>query len=198
MVQYLGAPTTVSVSGYAVNIYPQAQITLPSHLADTVVDTQLTGKGVRQKWISILKLNIYVAAHYMDNLADLNTAQPMSAMAKSKARIIRLTMLQNATANDIRTDFEESLDVNGVDLESDAMVSIRNQLDFSLNAGDSVTIIGYPSADGMDHFVVEAPKKIIQEQAPGLSVDFWKIWFGIPMDKEMKALQANLLGIHKP
>jgi hypothetical protein len=196
-IQFSGTPTAYSFGGTSISLYPNATVTLPS---GEILEFSLSGKGLRQKWMAIIKVNAYVGIHYLDNPAVLNSQDPIGSLAKTQKRMMILQMLQNVSAEDIRAEFDDALDVNGVNLNSPEIASLREQTTYSLNAGERAYLIGYhvPN-DSFEHLMVYTDKKSITERGSTLVTDVWRTWFGIPVDQEMAALKKSLLaGTGKP
>jgi hypothetical protein len=106
-------------------------------------------------------------------------------------------MLRTMTAQDIRTAFEEALDVNGVDVNSKAVQSVFSKFQGDLYAGDRILLASYPGERSAETLVIELPKSNISEVGNFLGLDFWKIWFGEPVDELMGELKAKLSGAKK-
>jgi hypothetical protein len=153
-----------------------------------------SGKGTRQKFVAVAKVNVYAILHYLDEPSALNSQDPIGSLSGTQTRMLVLQMMQNLSASDIRSGFEDSLDINEVDINSTEMRSLLKQIDFSVSVGDKIYFIGYKSqADDLEHLYVYTDKKTIFEKSPSLVTDFWKIWFGVPVDKEMASCKEELL-----
>ena len=190
-VVFSGTPTATSIGGTNIDIFPSASVTLPTGEIEPLT---FSGKGLRQKWIAIVKVNAYVGIHYLDNPSLLSAADPIGSLANTRTRMMVLHMLQNATANDIRAEFEDALDFNQVNLNSPEMSSLRKQMTFSLNAGERAYLIGYHSSDDEDeHFYIYTKQKSIIEKGSALVSDFWRAWFGASIDQEMANFKKALL-----
>ena len=172
-------------------IYPTASVTLPN---GETVDFQLSGKGLRKKWLGIVKVNAYIGIHYLDNPTVLNAQDPIGSLGHARRRLMVLHMLQNVSPEDIRSEFDDALDVNGVNLNSPEMTSLREKTTYSLKSGERAYIVGYESnKDNFENIMVYAQGKLITERGTTLVTDVWKTWFGIPVDEEMAALKSSLL-----
>jgi len=190
-VVFSGTPTATSIGGTKIDIFPFASVTLPT---GEIAPLSLSGKGLRQKWVAIVKVNAYVGIHYLDDPSLLSATDPIGSLANTRTRMMVLHMLQNATANDIRAEFEDALDFNGVNLNSPEMSSLREQMTFSLNAGERAYLIGYHTEDDNDeHFYIDTKLKSIIEKGPALVSDFWRAWFGVSIDQEMANFKKALL-----
>jgi hypothetical protein len=190
-VVFSGTPTPYSVNGNLVQIFPNASVTLPS---GKTLNLSFSGKGIRQKWIAVVKVNAYLAIHYLDNPALLNPNDPIESLNQAQSRMMILHMLQNVSSEDIRTEFEDALDVNSVNLNSPEIKSIREQTDYALNPGERAYLIGYHAdEDPLEHIFIHTDKKTIEEKGTSLITDFWRVWLGLPVDAEMKTLKKALL-----
>lgn len=190
-VTFVGEATNYPVGSYNVQVYPGAQITLPN---GEVREVSFSGKGIRQKFLAVAKVNIYAVLHYLDQPSALNVQDPIGSLENTQTRFLMLQMTQNLSASDIRNGFEDALDINGVDIFAPEMQSLLSQINFSVNAGDKIYFVGYRSSeDELEHLYVYTDKKTILEKGATLASDFWKIWFGTPVDKEMAACKKELL-----
>ena len=188
---FQGTPTPCSLGGTTINIYPEALVNLPT---GETVNLSLSGKGTRQKFLAIVKVNAYIAIHYLDNPALLNAEQPIESLNSAGTRLMILQMVQNVTPEDIRAEFDDALDVNHVNLYSPEITALREQTTYYLDAGQRVYLTGYKTkTDNKEHILVFTEDKSIQEQGPTLVTDIWRVWLGIPVDPEMEALKKALL-----
>lgn len=194
-IEFSGTPTNYSVGGTNINIYPTATVTLPN---GEKVDFSLSGKGLRQKWLGIIKVNAYIGIHYLDNPAVLQNSDPIGSLSHARRRLMILHMLQNVSAEDIRAEFDDALDVNGVNLDSPEMKSLREKTTYSLKAGERAHLIGYEvPGDSFENIMIFTNTKLITERGSTLVSDVWKTWFGIPVDAEMATFKKALLsGTH--
>lgn len=193
-VEFKGTPTGIDVSGTPMKVYPQAALATPAG----AVNLKLTGYGIRQKSVAFVKVNVYLATSYIDEAVTLNTSAPIDSLKTTKGRVIVLDMLRTMTAQDIRTAFEEALDVNGVDINSKAVQSVFSKFQGDLYAGDRIVVSSYPGERSLETLMIELPKSNISETANFLGIDFWKIWFGEPVDALMGELKLKLVGAKKP
>ena len=191
VVSFHGTPTPYSAGGTSINIYPEAHVNLPT---GEIVKLSLSGKGLRQKFLAIVKVNAYVAIHYLDNPAVLNAQTPVESLSGARNRLMILQMIQNVTPEDIRAEFDDALDVNHVNLYSPEITALREQTTYYLDAGDRVYLAGYKiPTDDKEHIFVFTDDQSIQEQGSTLVTDIWRVWLGIPVDAEMEALKKSLL-----
>lgn len=190
-VTYIGDPTNYTVGSQTVQVYPGALVTLPSGEVRQVL---FSGKGTRQKFVAVAKVNVYAILHYLDEPSALNSQDPIGSLSGTQTRMLMLQMMQNLSASDMRSGFEDALDVNDIDINATEIRSLLKQIDFSVNVGDKIFLIGYKSqADAFENLYVYTEKKTIFEKSPSLVTDFWKIWFGVPVDKEMAVCKGDLL-----
>lgn len=192
-VELKGEVTNIDVSGTMMKVYPQATLNTPNG----AVNLNLTGYGIRQKSVAFVKVNVYLATSYVDDSTALSANSPMDSLKAAKGRVIILDMLRTMTAQDIRTAFEEALDVNGVDVNAKAIQSVFSKFQGDLYAGDRILLASYPGERSAETLVIELPKSNISEVGNFLGLDFWKIWFGEPVDALMGELKAKLSGAKK-
>ena len=195
VVELQGNPTDIDVSGTPMKVFPQATLTTPKGNTNL----KLTGYGIRQKAVAFVHVNVYLATSYVDESINLNNSSPVDSLKDAKGRVILLDMLRTMTAQDIRTAFEEALDVNGVDVNSKEVQSLFSQFTGDLHAGDRIVVASYPTGEGtVETLILELPKKTLTESGNLLGLDFLKIWFGEPVDELMGELKAKLTGASKP
>lgn len=190
IVEYAGNPVSVPASGQKVLVHPEAKLATP----DGTLALKLSGHGIRTKSILLVKVNVYLAASYVEDPKALNSSDPLAGIQSSKGKILKLTLLRAMSGADIRSSFEESLDYNGVDLNETAIANVFEQFNFSGNAGDTFTLIGYPGSGSLERLVIELPNKTIEEEGKDLSFNFWKVWFGKPLDSGLETLKKALTG----
>lgn len=193
-VEFKGTPQMVDVSGTPMQVYPQAALTTPTG----VTPLKLTGFGIRQKSVAFINVNVYFATSYADESLSLNPESPIDSLKDAKGRVILLDMLRTMTAQDIRAAFEEALDVNGVNVNSKEIQSLLSRFQGDLYAGNRIVISSHPGENGLENLVVELPKSNLSEAGNLLGLDFWKIWFGEPVDALMGELKTRLVGVKKP
>lgn len=193
-VELTGTPQTIDVSGSQMLVHPQAVLAT----SNGNLPLKLTGFGVRQKSVAFINVNVYFATSYVDEALTLNPENPIESLKESKGRVILLDMLRTINAQDIRTAFEEALDVNGVNLGSKEIQSLLSRFQGDLYAGNRIVISSYSGANGLEDLVIELPKSTLSESGTFLGLDFWKIWFGEPVDSLMGQLKTKLVGIKKP
>lgn len=196
LVEYTGEPKQLSASGVSVNIYPGAKV----GEAQNVVRN--AGSGLRWKMVTIIKTNIYVASHYVDEAAHFGTEDPIETVKNVNDKVMQLTFVRALTAKDIRNAMETSLRNNKVAVDSPLFQDIFNQFDFNTKPGDTMTIVGEKQEDGTEKLTIEfandhrMPAKVITGQAAGLATDFWKGWLGyVDFDAGLKELKPKLISI---
>ncbi len=189
-VEFKGNVVDVNVSGSNFKVYSQAIL----KTAKGPTELKLTGYGIRQKSVAFIKVNVYMATSYVDLATTLNTNNPIDSLKNSNGSVIVLDMLRTMTAQDIRTAFEEALDVNGVDVNSKAVQSVFSKFEGDLYTGNRILLASYPNERNAETLVIELPKVSISTVGNFLGLDFWKIWFGEPVDALMGELKAKLTG----
>jgi hypothetical protein len=193
VVEFKGDVTNIDVSGTPMKVYPQATLTTLNGTSNL----KLTGYGIRQKSVAFVKVNVYLATSYVDEGTTLSNS-PIDSLKDAKGRVIVLDMLRTMNAQDIRSAFEEALDVNGVDVNAKAIQSVFSKFEGDLYAGDRILLASYPGERNAETLMIELPKSNISEVGNFLGLDFWKIWFGEPVDELMGELKAKLSGAKKP
>lgn len=194
VIRFLGDPDPeleIKVGQITVPVYREAELTVGDPAV--IHHLYLTGAGIRAKRILFSKVNVYTAANYIDN-PPISQDQPLDTLQNTKAKAMYLTALRDLTADQIRSSFEEALDVNGVDLTEPSMADLIAELTFDLPIESNGTIVGYTNYEG-DHVLIEAPDREIYKVGPDLSFNFWRVWFGIPVDEGMARLKEKLVKI---
>jgi hypothetical protein len=191
VVEMKGQAKDVTVSGKVYKVSPEA--TLNTH--NGPVNLKLTGYGVRQKSVAFVRVNVYLATSYIDVDTQMSPSNPIESIKDSKGRVIVLDMLRAMSAADIRSAFEEALDLNGVDVNAKAVQAVFSKFTGDLKEGNRIILASYPGERASESLIIELPgKSAIQESGNFLGLDFWKIWFGEPVDKLMGDLRSKLTG----
>jgi len=194
IVEMKGVAKAVNVSGKVYKVNPEATL----NTANGPVHLKLTGYGVRQKSVAFVRVNVYLATSYIDVDTQLSTSNPIESMKDSKGRVIALDMLRAMSAADIRSAFEEALDLNGVDVNAKAIQAVFSKFTGDLKEGNRIILASYPRENSSENLIIELPgMNTIQETGNLLGLDFWKIWFGEPIDKLMGELKAKLTGANQ-
>jgi len=154
---------------------------------------KLTGAGKRVKKIVLIKVDVYAAAHYIDPVAKLSAADPLTGIREAKAKALHLTFLRDVDAEKIRNSFSDALKENKVDLESPMMKLAFSKLTFDMKKGQSVSLLGLKKEGDREVLHFESPAGSFQIEGPGAASEFWKIWFGEPEDSGLEKLKAALL-----
>ena len=82
-------------------------------------------------------------------------------------------------------------------MNSKAVQSVFSKFTGDLREGDRIILASYPGERAAETLVIELPKTQIQETGNFLGLDFWKIWFGEPVDALMGELKSRLTGAKK-
>ncbi len=177
-----------------VEVFSEAKISVGEGEEKKELTLKKSGEGIRKKTkAAVITVDVYVAASYVDDVLSLQRAKdPITGLSGQKAKVLRLTMLRGLTAAEIIESFEGSLDMNGVDLKADEVKAVFAQWNSAVKAGDTITLIGYPTKDG-DQLFIEVGGKTISSKGKDLSLNFWKIWFG-KGDSRMLEVQKLLVG----
>ncbi|MBI4403220.1 MAG: hypothetical protein HY537_03625 [Deltaproteobacteria bacterium] len=188
-VEFQGTPQVVSASGIDVKIYPQAMI----HAGEVNYPVKLSGYGIRTKSVLFLDANIYMVASYVDDPALMQPLNLLQGIRLSKGKVLQLTMLRSLTGEQVSKSLEDALRINGVDVSSGPVKNVLSQFSVALPAGHSALLIGFPKADAVETLAIEFLGKDIKEEGKSLALDFWRVWFGTPVDGGIKKLQAELV-----
>lgn len=189
-VEFTGTATVKTIAGINVQVFPTANVTVD----EATIPVRLSGSGVRKKLVLFFTVDVYAATSYVEDPAQLQAANPMEGIRGSRAKVLQLTMLRNMSGADIRTAFEEALDLNAVDLNNPAVRSVLGRFNMEARPGDIFTVAGFTKANGEQGVEIKFPSTTTQDSGTGLADDFWKVWFGTPIDDEMLTLQRALIG----
>jgi len=195
MVQFSGSPTDyIEANGISVPIYSEARISLPGkHGLYTV---KLTGAGLKRKKILFVTVNVYVVASYVYSSSGISATDPLGSLSKSNLELLYLTLVTDVKASQLRGAFEDALDLNGVDLEDPHFDNLLKRLVYDLAAETEVAIVAQTTTKGsLERVYLELPQETITDEASDFGMDFWRVWFGIPVDKEMGKLKKILMGL---
>lgn len=186
VIEGVGLPKTV-IEG--VPIYSQARI---SSSAQAPL-LNLTGAGIRKKKVLFLKVDVYVAAHYLDASVTLQPESPMESVTKAKAKVMELTFLRDVDSKKIRDAFMGSLTKNEVDLESAAVKEVLAKLTFDMKEKQKLVLVGQGTGS-QESLTFEAPTGTMTVKGPSIASNFWRIWFGTPDDGGLEDLKELLVG----
>ncbi len=156
LVEFSGVPKNLSASGQTVKIYPSAVVAEEDPIS-------LTGYGIRWKYVTIIKTNIYAAAQYIDEGLAFDTAAPLTTIADSKNEVMQMTFLRPVTAKEIENAMKLSLKNNGIDVTKPEFVAVFSKFDFNMNVGDTMTVIGQQNPEG-ETITIEVLGKVIESK----------------------------------
>lgn len=149
----------------------------------------LTGAGIRKKKVLIVTASVYAAASYVSSQG----VSTVDGVFRSQSKVLKLTMLRDVSADQLRDAFTESMKVNGVDVQKDPFWSqLFARLDQDIAAGQTVTFAAVTDEQGMDHLIITGPKTVTAKGV-GLVSQFWRMWFGRPADDGIAELRPALL-----
>jgi hypothetical protein len=149
----------------------------------------LTGAGIRRKKVLIVTVPVYVLASY----ASDQGVKTSDGIFRSQAKALRLTLLRDVSADQLRDSFKEAMKVNGVAVENDSFWSqLFARLDSDVSAGEIITFASVTDDEGMDHLIV-AGRKTLTAKGVGLGNQFWRMWLGIPVDDGVAELKRSLV-----
>lgn len=193
VVEPVGSPAfTLSGNGIDVPVYRELLLRLGE--SEEPRRVHLTGAGVRVKKVFLFQEKAYVAASYLGTEGGFGGAEPLGVIRDTEIEVVRITTLRDLSAEQIRTSFEDALDVNGVDLEKPELRRVLDRMNQSLAAGENETVVSLKLPDGSERVYIEYPRAVIDERGEDLGLDIWRCWFGVPLDEGLAALKEKLLG----
>lgn len=187
--EFAGTPKSVTASGVTVQVFPEAAL----NTGEQKINLKLTGFGIRKKPVFFTKVNVYVAASYLDDVSKVNLEQPLASIKDAKARVMQLTFLRNLSGAEIRQSMEEALILNDVDVNSAAFQTFFNSFNFDISAGQVMTVATFNKGGNLENVTIEVPTTRFSTEGNFVGLDLWKGWFGIPADDGLKELQPQLL-----
>ena len=189
--EFVGTPKTVTASGVTAQVFPEAVL----NTGDQKINLKLTGFGIRKKPVLFTKVNVYVAASYLDDVSKVNLEQPLASVKDAKARVMQLTFLRNLSGAEVRQSMEEALILNEVDVNSTAFQTLFNSFNFDISAGQTTTVVTFNKGGNLENVTIEVPSTRFSTEGNFVGFDLWKGWFGIPADDGLKDLQPQLLTV---
>lgn len=153
-------------------------------------DVYSTGQGLRNKPVGISEVKVYVATSYIDLNGGIPFNSALNTLAATHLKAMSLTMLRDLTADQIRSGWEDALSANSINLSDPGIKSILDQLTFDVPAGTQVDIVG--RGDDLIEIQASSGQHIYSSREAGLTLNFWKSWFGIPCDQGMADLKRQL------
>ncbi len=192
VISFVGEPDPnleIKVGNITVPVHREADVTVGD--PPTVRRVFLSGVGIRYKKILFMTVPVYTAAHYID-IIPISEENPMETIGASATKAMYMTALRDITSDQMRSAFEEALDINGVDLQEPCLAGLLDELEFDLPIEATGIMVGYQSS-APDNILVEAPDRVVERHCNTISYDWWKVWFAIPVDDEMAKLKQKLI-----
>lgn len=198
----------VTSGNITVPVFPKATLTQDGK----ATPLQLTGKGTRTKVEFFFPVDLYAVANYVST--DVSTIDPklgkeavLKAVREAPIKALQLTLSFNLSADQIKTAFLEALKKNKIPTDSGPMKTLVEQINDNTVTNDVITITSVPKDANTELVTVDmelqtsrdgetlpTPRHVVgSAEGPRLSQDFWKIWFGIPVDDKLVTLQNQLL-----
>lgn len=174
-----------------VPIYSEMQASLPWE--GKKVPFYLTGAGVRTKKVVLLKVDVYVAASYLDQKGGISKQNPMQTISQSRGKAMVLTFLRDIDKEKIRETFTEALLNNDVDIQLPEVKKFLTGVQFDIKEKDQWVFLGYRMPEGSEMLLLETPKGKIEGKGKNLATQFWKMWFQKPIDNGVESLKEKLL-----
>ena len=194
LLEFEGSPSQViTVGNIKVPVYAEARVHV-GNAPSSGFPVYLTGAGIRVKQIVFVDTNLYATSSYVDNTSGISKTDPLGSLARNNVKALSLTLLRDLSADEIRSSFEDALMANNVDLDSPGVKELLSKITFDMPAQSTTSIAGFVDGHSDSAFIETSTGYKASAQDKGLSLNFWRVWFGIPVDDGMKALKANLIG----
>lgn len=153
----------------------------------------LTGYGIRKKKVVFIKVNVYVASHYVSNPSAWTANDPAGALKKQPRRLLNLNFMRDVPGEKIKGAFEDSLKENGLDPERKDLAKILNGMAADLKEKDQISFSGtIDGKSGEQTLTAKGPSGSVEAKSPSIVDDMWSIWFGKPADGGLEDLKAEL------
>lgn len=190
------ASETLSASGMDIALPREAHLTIEGQRTKLTA----TGNGIRVKKVLLFQANVYALQSFISQddekalagAAGLEDRVKLIQGAKDKA--LRLTFLRDVSPDKIKSAFEQALENNGIDPQAEHIKKFTDLLTDEFKQKSVVTLIAHEEK-GKTTLYVELPNKKITIEGKQAVSDLWKIWFGKPVDDQMRVLQLRLSGI---
>lgn len=186
----------LTVGTAAVPVVAYRSVGLQLDGATALTELHLTGAGNREGLFGLLPYGVvsYISVDPASIAAGEEKSKLLETVRNSETKLLQMTMLMDLSAKQIRNAFKDALRANDVNLNEPAIAGLLEKIAFPFKMGLQVNIIGY-AKDAHTQVVrveVEGREALVAE-GENLASNFWKIWFGIPVDDKMGDLQVKLI-----
>lgn len=189
MVEYLGKPDMVELSGLSLPVYKEARIKVGPY-KDTKV--YLTGWGTYSRLIFFPR-RVYFAVSYTAKETGISKEDPMKSIGESEVEVMRLTMFMDVNKTQAKRHFEQGLLANDIDADREDIQDLLNEIPDT--ARKDVTTLIAIGPQKSEKLWMEYPEEVVESNwAENRAFDLWNTWFGKPLDTYMEQLKKDLIG----
>lgn len=186
-----GSAENVALGGYSIPVYPAAEVDADGE----TYPLRLTGRGVLQKRVLFLDIDVYYAASFVVDAHIPLQEEPMSSISQSPVELMQLTFVRTVSGDAARGAILEALKANGVDTERADIQVILNRFGDGLTAGESLLLVTFrPEGSTVETLIMAGSSGNATVQGENLGISLWRAWFGIPADTGLAALKERLRG----
>lgn len=186
----------LTVGTAAVPVVAYSSVALQLDGATALTELFLTGAGNREGLFGMLPYGVvnYISVDPASIAAGEEKSKLLDTVRNSETKLLQMTMLMDLSAKQIRNAFKDALRANAVDLNDPAIAGLLEKITFPFKTGLQVNIIGYQKDAHTEVVRVEvAGQESLVGEGENLARNFWKIWFGKPVDDKMGDLQVKLI-----
>lgn len=189
--RFVGSPERISAQGFEIPVYPSAEVVDNGE----TYELPLTGRGIRQKRVIFVDVDVYLAASYVvrEHLPLRDT--PLRKIQESPFEVMQLTFVRNVSGSDIQNSLRESLTANGVDTNRPGIQSIFQQFSGGILSGQTFLILSRQRRnENHESVIIATPAGSHTVSGDNLGGDLWRAWFGTPADDGLSRLRSRLIG----
>jgi len=160
----------------------------------------LYASGLRKKKVAVFWAKVYVGQIFAaPGLKPPTTlAEARETLMKQPIVAISMTFLRDVGASRVKDGFEDSLEANGMDPNSEELKPLFTIVEKGGDAKDTlpITLVMERRKDGTEWLHYENAKGEIQSTGfkPGVISKLLSIWVGKPADSGMERLQNQFIG----
>ncbi len=167
-------------------------LSLEKTAAPDGVPVTLVGFGLRKKKVVLVKVSVYVAAHYVGQPQDWRSDDAAASLKRQSKRFLTLTFLRDVGGDKIKGAFADSLESNGLDPKRDDIAKVLTALTTDMKEGSRMTFLGLTDPGKPQKLIVSGAQGPVEISGATVVDDIWKMWFGKPADGGIEELQDQL------
>jgi hypothetical protein len=194
---WAGLLTSTKMDKYIDSVQLSKSVSTNVEGKDTAMN--IVGAGLRSKTILFTSVNVYVAELFATEddqfVRDENKA--LGSLMKSDTTAIRLNFVHTVEAEKVQSAFREALVTNAVKLSDPAVVKFLSAVANGGDApnGSTLVVLGHKNGDGSESVIYENPngKSVEIKGDKGFIENIFKIWLGIPVDKDLSRLKYQII-----